>query len=190
MLWKGMTQRVMNAGPPNLPLSRGNWTLSRYLAERSPAPMPPVVRAGDDALHVAKLAVNAPLPRAVYVLDEGDRLLGMIDDGNLARRIFEHINPACYLDTHRFAGTHLLQLSESATTIKAASLMNDQPLTIRDHDTLNTALRALYRTELGELPVVNDRGQLVGVIRALDIVREWTEDALLMQFGDETESFY
>lgn len=190
MLWKGMTQRVMNAGPPNLQLSRGNWILSRYLAERSPAPMPPVVRAGDDALHVAKLAINAPLPRAVYVLDERDRLLGMIDDGDLARRIFEHIDQSCYLDAHPFPGTHLLQLNESAVTIPAASLMNDQPLTISKQDTLNTAMHALYRTELDELPVVDDHGQLLGVIRVLDIVREWTEDALLTQFGDETESFY
>jgi CBS-domain-containing membrane protein len=184
MLWKGMTQRVMNAGPPNLPLSRGNWSLSRYLAERSPAPMPPVVR------HVAKLAVNAPLPRAVYVLDESDRLLGMIDDGDLARRIFEHIDQSCYLDTHPFPGTYLLQLSESATTIDAASLMNDQRLTISEQDTLNTAMHALYRTKLDELPVVDDHGQLLGVIRALDIVREWTEDALLTRLGDETEPFY
>jgi CBS domain-containing protein len=180
----------MNAGPPNLKLSRGNWTLSRYLAERSPAPMPPVVRAGDDALHVAKLAVNASLPRAVYVVDERNRLLGTISDGDLARRIFEHVDPSCYLKNHRYPGTHLLQLTESATTIKAASLMTDRPLTILDRETINAAMRELYRNEAGELPVVDDDGQLVGVIRALDIVREWTEDALLTQFGDETESFY
>jgi CBS domain-containing protein len=180
----------MNAGPPNLQLSRGSWTLSRYLAERSPAPMPPVVRAGDDALHVTKLAVNAPLPRAVYVLDQRSRLLGTINDGDLARTIFEHIDPSCYLDVHRFPGTHVLQLSESATTISAASLMNDQPLAISDQETVNTAMRRLYTTAVDELPIVDDNGQLVGVIRALDILREWAEDALLMQFGDETESFY
>jgi Mg/Co/Ni transporter MgtE len=41
-----------------------------------------------------------------------------------------------------------------------------------------------------EAPVVNDAGQLLGVIRALDILREWIEDTLLTQMGDETESFY
>lgn len=181
---------VKNAGPPNLQLSRGNWTLSNYLAERSPAPMPPVVRAGDDALHVAKLAVNAPLPRAVYVLDERDRLLGTIYDGDLARKIFEHIEPSYYLEAHPFPGTHLLQLLESATTITAASLMTDNPLTISERETINTAMRQLYRADDDELPVVDDNGQLIGVIRALDILREWAEDALLTEFGDETESFY
>jgi CBS domain-containing protein len=181
---------VKNAGPPNLQLSRGNWTLSRYLAEKSPAPMPPVVRAGDDALHVAKLAVNAPLPRAVYVLDENDVLLGTIYDGDLARKIFEHIDPSYYFEAHRFGGTHLLQLTESATTISAASLMTAKSLAISERQTLKTAMHELYRAGNDELAVVNDNGQLIGVIRALDILREWAEDALLMEFGDETESFY
>jgi predicted transcriptional regulator len=68
--------------------------------------------------------------------------------------------------------------------------MNDQPLAISDQETVNTAMRRLYTTAVDELPIVDDNGQLVGVIRALDILREWAEDALLMQFGDETESFY
>ena len=50
--------------------------------------------------------------------------------------------------------------------------------------------RADYRAKRGEPPVVNDRGQLLGVIRTLDILREWVEDTLLTQMGDETESFY
>jgi CBS domain-containing protein len=180
----------MNAGPPNLQLSRGKWTLSRYLAEKSPAPMPPVVRAGDDALHVAKLAVNAPLPRSVYVVDENDGLLGTIYDGDLARRIFERIEPSYYLETHPFPGTHLLMLTESATIMKADSLMTTNPATISEEETLNSAMHALYRDGSDELPVVDDSGRLVGVIRALDILREWAEDALLMEFGDETGSFY
>jgi CBS domain-containing protein len=176
----GRSRIIMNGGPPNLALSRGNWTLSRYLAERSPAPKPPVVRAGDDALHVAKLAVNAPLPRAVYVVDENDRLLGAIYDGDLARRIFEHIEPGIYLESHRFPGTHLLRLTESPSLIKAGS----------EGETLKAAMRQLYRSKSDELPVVGSDGQLVGVIRALDILREWVEDALLVEFGDETQSFY
>jgi hypothetical protein len=30
----------------------------------------------------------------------------------------------------------------------------------------------------------------LGVIRTLDVLREWVEDTLLTQMGDETESFY
>jgi hypothetical protein len=40
-----------------------------------------------------------------------------------------------------------------------------------------------------ELPVINEDEELLGVIRSLDILREWVEDLLLAQ-GDETGSFY
>ena len=180
----------MYGGPPNLQLSRGNWTLSQYLAFRSSVPKPPVVREDDDALHVAKLAISASLPRAVYVVDESERLLGTIRDSDLARIIFEHIEPSFYLESHRYPGTHVLQLTASATTMKASSLMTGEHVTISDGDTINRAMRELYRTQTDELPVVSEDGRLVGVIRALDILREWAEDALLTEFGDETESFY
>ena len=181
---------VMNAGPPNLPLSRGNWKLSRYLAERSPAPMPPVARAGDDALHVAKLAVGAPLPRAVYVADEDDRYLGTILDRSLALKIFEHLNPNLYFYDHPHAMTGLFQLSEGASKLTARSLMRTGRRPMLEQETVADAMQVLHRSESDEQPVVNERGQLVGVIRALDILREWVEDTLLRQLGDETESFY
>ncbi len=174
----------------NLPLSRGQWTLARYLAERSPAPMPPVARAGDDALHVAKLAVGASIPRAVYVLDEDDRYLGTITDAHLAHDVFEHLDPSLYLEQHARATTALLRLSEDASRMTARSLMKSGPLTIHDDATLADAVSTIYRSGLDEIPVINREGQLVGVVRALDILREWVEDTLLVQLGDETESFY
>ena len=180
----------MADGETNLPLSRGKWTLARYLAERSPAPMPPVARAGDDALHVAKLAVGASIPRAVYVVDEENRYLGTITDAHLAHVVFEHLDPSLYVEQHAHAGIALFRLSEDASRMTAMSLMKGSSLPIHDDATMADALRVLYRTGLDELPVINPDGQLVGVVRALDILREWVEDTLLMQLGDETESFY
>ncbi len=174
----------------NLPLTRSQWTLARYLAEKSPAPMPPVVRAGDDAIHVAKLAVSAPLPRAVYVVDEEGRYLGTIPDGRLAREVFVHLDPGLFMETHPHAKTGLLRVAEDASTLTARSLIERGPRPIRDQETITGAMRVLYQTEHDELPVINRDKQLVGVIRALDILREWLEDTLLVQLGDETESFY
>jgi Mg/Co/Ni transporter MgtE len=51
-------------------------------------------------------------------------------------------------------------------------------------------MRALYQAKRSEAPVVNDSGQLLGVIRTIDVLREWVEDTLLTQMGDETESLY
>ncbi len=174
----------------NLPLSRGNWTLARYLSERSPAPMPPVARANDDALHVAKLAVGASIPRAVYVVDESDRYLGTITDAHLAHEVFEHLDPSLYVEQHAHATTALFRLGEDASRLTARSLMKGGAQLIHDDATVADAMRVLYRTRLDELPVINRDDQLIGVVRALDILREWVEDTLLIELGDETESFY
>jgi CBS domain-containing protein len=153
--------------------------------------MPPVARAGDDVLHVAKLAVNAPLPRAVYVVDEDERLLGVISDARLGREVFAHLDSKLAFDplnAHSMAT--LRRLGEDAATLTAGSLMEAGLKPLGEGETLAGAMRALYEAGRDELPVVNGEGRLVGVVRALDILREWIEDTLQVRLGDETESFY
>jgi CBS domain-containing protein len=152
--------------------------------------MPPTVRAGDDLLHIAKLAVATGMGVAVYVVDDDDRYLGAVSNDRLARKVFENLDPGLYVDEHTRATTGLLSLGRGVTGLQARSLIEPGPRPLRGRDTIADAMRALYREKKGEAPVVNDAGQLLGVIRALDILREWTEDTLLTKMGDETESFY
>ena len=152
--------------------------------------MPPVVRADDDLLHVAKLAVATAIGDAVYVLDDDNRYLGAVSNGRLARRVFEHLDPSLFVDSHARATTGLLDLGRNVTGLPARSLMEHGPQPLHSRETIAGAMRALYKAKSGEAPVVNDAGQLLGVIRAMDVLREWVEDALLIQMGAETESFY
>src|SRR5262245_18192102 len=174
----------------NLSLSRGRWTLAHYLATRSHEPMPPLVRAGDDLLHVAKLAVTAALGDAVYVVDDDDRYLGAVSNGGLARKVFEQLDPSLFVDAHARATTGLLSLGRGVAELQAHSLIEAGPRPLRSSETVADAMRALYQTKRHEAPVVNDAGQLLGVIRSLDVMREWVEDTLLTRMGDETDSFY
>jgi hypothetical protein len=103
----------------NLLLSRGRWTLARYLATLSPEPVPPVVRGDDDLPHVAKLAVATALGDAVYVLDDDDRYLGVVSNGKLARRVFEHLDPSLFVEGHARATTGLLDLGRNVTGLPA-----------------------------------------------------------------------
>src|SRR5262249_45356334 len=174
----------------NLSLSREQWTLARYLATRAPAPMPPVVRASDDLLHVAKMAATMALGDAAYVVDDNEHYLGTISNSRLARRVFEQLDPGLFVKEHARATTGLLNLGQSVAGFPAQSLLESGAHPLRGHETIADAMRALYQEKRGEAPVVNDTGRLLGVIRALDILREWVEDTLLTQMGDETESFY
>jgi CBS-domain-containing membrane protein len=152
--------------------------------------MPPTVGADDDTLHIAKVAVNSALARTIYVVDDENHLLGAIFTSELTQRVFERLNPTLYLESHPTKFTRFFQLNTCATTLTARSLMEEQPRALPEQTTVIVAMNELYRAQLDELPVVNDRGQLVGVIRALDILGEWTEDTLLTKLGDETESFF
>lgn len=152
--------------------------------------MPPTVRAGDDLLHVAKLAVATATGDAVYVVDDDGRYLGAVSNDRLARKVFENLDPGLFVAEHTRATTGLLSLGRSVTGLPARSLIEAGPRPLRGRETIADAMRALYREKRGEAPVVNDTGQLLGVIRTLDVLREWVEDTLLTQMGDETESFY
>ena len=164
--------------------------MARYLATRSPEPMPPVIRAGDDLLHVAKLAVATGAWGAVYVLDEEDCYIGAVSGARLARRVIEQLDPGLFVNEHTRATAELSNLGRDVAGLSAGSLMEAVTRPLRGRETVADAMRALYQAKSDEAPVVNDAGQLLGVIRTLDVLREWVEDTLLTQMGDETGSFY
>jgi hypothetical protein len=61
-------------------------TLARYPAAQSPAPMPPMVRAGDDVLHLIKVVIAAEY-EARYIVDDDNRYLGAITNRRQAREV-------------------------------------------------------------------------------------------------------
>jgi hypothetical protein len=123
-------------------------------------------------------------------VDDDDRYLGAVSNGGVARRVFEQLDPSLFLDEHAHATTGLLHLGRSVGGLPARSLIEPGPQPLRGRKTIAGVMRALYLAKRREAPVVNDMGQLLGVIRALDVLREWVEDTPLTQMGDETESFY
>jgi len=150
--------------------------------------MPPVARAGDDVLHVAKLAVASVSPRTVYVVDDEGCYLGAITEIRLAQEVFAKLDPGLYVDQHALATIRLLHLGKDVAKSPASSLIETKPQPLGSRETIADATRALYRNGIDELPVINEDKQLLGVIRSLDILREWVED-LLLSHGDET-GFY
>src|SRR5262249_59603991 len=136
--------------------SGGRLTLAGYLATRSPEPMPPVVRAGDDLLHVAKLTVAMALGDAVYVVDDDDRYLGAVSIGRLARRVFEQLDPNLFVGERASATTGLLSLGRSVTGLPAHSLIEPGQRPLRSRETVADAMRALYQSKRDETPDGND----------------------------------
>jgi two-component system sensor histidine kinase KdpD len=158
-------------------LSRGVWSLAHYLVERSPAPMPQIVGLKDNVLEAARVAVTFPIPRTIYVVNEAGELLGMIPADRLASTIFGLIEQSSAETSARnpFAKHALIK---EASSITAESLMVPVPATISDDKHLSEAVDLLRSSRLDQLPVLNEENQIVGVIRALDVMREWVEETL------------
>jgi two-component system sensor histidine kinase KdpD len=174
----------------NLPtLSRGVWSLAHYLVERSPAPMPQLVGLKDNVLEAARVAVTFPIPRTIYVVNEAGELQGMISADRLASAVFDLIDSS-HSPTFRRSPLLKHAVVKQASAITAESLMTTVPVTISDDKNLSEAMRILYLSQLDQIPVLNEKKEIVGVIRTLDIIREWVEDTLQTQLGDETQSIH
>lgn len=168
-------------------LSGGVWSLAHYLVERSPAPMPQIVGRRDNVLEAARVAVTFPIPRTIYVVNEAGELQGMISADRLASTIFDLIDSSTP-ETPERSPFSKHTLVKEASAITAESLMVPVPVTISDDKTLAEAMTALASSHLDQIPVLNEEKQIVGVIRALDIIREWVEDTLETEL--ETQSIH
>ena len=88
---------------------------------------------------------------SVVVVDEKGTILGIVTEGDVVRRVV-----ACGLDP-------------SKTVVR--DIMTQNPVTIYEDATLAAAAEYMREKGIGHLPVVNERGRLVGIISRSDIVR-------------------
>ncbi|MCZ7668243.1 MAG: CBS domain-containing protein [Chloroflexi bacterium] len=104
--------------------------------------------------------------RSLPVVAENGRLLGIITDGDLLRRVgvSTRLNGATTDWQEQFAA-----LSQQAAT--GASLMTAPVITINPTDSLHQAVQKMTSHHLKRLPVVAEDGYLVGWISRVDILR-------------------
>ena len=151
--------------------------------------MPQLVGLKDNVLEAARVAVTFPIPRTIYVINEAGEMKGMIPADRLASAVFDLIDSS---DSRTSPASPFFKhaVVKEASSVTAESLMVPVPVTISDDKNLAEAIRTLYLSKLDQIPVLNEANQIVGVIRALDIIREWVEDTLQTQLGDETRSIH
>ena len=108
----------------------------------------PVCCAPDDsASRIAKIMKTQDV--GSVPICESKRLLGIITDRDLALQIVAE--------------------GRDAASVKARDIMTKQPVSCRPDDDLETALSAMQRQQVRRIPVVDNNGQLVGIIAQADI---------------------
>ena len=124
---------------------------------------PATVKKGDLLKNAVDAIVNKPLSENVYVIDKNGRLLGVISMGGLLKQVGYRIGA-------RKAGVvsfiHLMsdlmkdeveQFMEKTAAAKKEMLLKD-------------ALKLMVEKRMNNLPVVDDKGVLIGELNGLEIL--------------------
>jgi CBS domain-containing protein len=153
---------------------------------RTPGPFPTHLTVADVMTRdVAQVQPDTPVSnivtllidralRALPVIDADRHVVGIITDGDLITR-----GPAdLSVDLQR-----ALPLTERAAQVatltdephRAADLMTPNPVTLRANTTLAQAAAVMADRHLKRLPVVDDQGQLVGMVSRSDLLKTVAE---------------
>ncbi len=128
-----------------------------------------VITIGKDAgIHEVRQLMTQHKIRHVPVVDENDRLIGIVTDRD--------IRSALPLEMLKFPERcqELCQQLASITQIKVADIMTADPVTIGPHDTIEDALLMFQRHKVGAFPVVDAQARLTGIISVRDLLRAFT----------------
>ena len=123
-------------------------------------PYPIFLKKNGSINDIAKALIATPRLKSVYIVNDRLKLIGKVDLKKLIKNVFRNLIPSSFgfVNALDFVGD---------TTIE--DLM-DEPTYVKDNDTLKTAFVKMYENDLDELPVVNDKLNLIGIIDSLELL--------------------
>ncbi|MFG2041865.1 CBS domain-containing protein [Dactylosporangium sp. NPDC048998] len=120
---------------------------------------------------------------AVPVVGEDRRVLGVVSEADLLHKV--EFNGA---DVHAglFERRRARLAKEKATGETAAQLMTSPAVTVPATATLTTAAQIMERENVKRLPVLDDDGELVGIVSRRDLLRRYlrTDDDIRAEILD------
>ncbi len=116
---------------------------------------------------MVKIVVEHPEVHYLCVVDESEKLLGLISRKKLFQAIFSHHVPASSMVSKLYA----LLTSEQASDILVTHV-----ITCTETDTLNDLINTMIKRRLDAIPVVNKEEKLEGIISIERIFSKWLEE--------------
>ncbi|SRR5581483_850050 len=119
----------------------------------------PIVHVNDDLVDVLKQILRADIKRVV-VLDEQDRAVGIITDGDLVARV----SPAERPNVLRALAERVLGTGALQGNVTARELMSEKVLSAPAETTIAEAIALLLREGRKRLVVVDGQGRPIGIV--------------------------
>lgn len=131
------------------------------------------VNTGDSVEKCANLLMEHNIS-GLPVVDSSGKVIGMVTEGDLIRRA-SRIKAPGYLEILGgliFLGSPKKFVNElkRAMSLSASELMTPKVITVAPNDTLEAASTLMVRKGVSRLPVIDENGDLVGIISRRDIM--------------------
>jgi CBS domain-containing protein len=140
-------------------------------ADRLLSMEPVVVRKEASLQEVAEQAVRNTGCRVIAVVDEDDRLVGVLPVRVLVNDIFLKIVPEEFLgEIEDFEA--VLQYAGHIGARLCGDVMRD-PASVQPHDTVRDAFRIMHAAKLNGLPITDTDNRVVGYVDQLELLLVW-----------------
>lgn len=160
------------ASVPPEPAVRPDWVVHRDDPVEEAATVlslePTVVRADTPLDQVALAMLEHPNVHVACVVAEDGRLVGLLRLQDLADDLFFHILPEEFLGEV----TDLEQVMKYAerSRLKTAADAMQEPVWVRQGETVKEAFKRMHQHKLAGLPIVDDQYRVVGYINLLELL--------------------
>ena len=136
----------------------------------------PVIVHKDESLPELVLAITTdPKTRSIYVVDDNERLIGMITIHDIINVAFPTL---ATLDTLGYRASKLLSMKTAGDMITGA------PIYAKDDEPLEGVLQRMIDYNIEELPVVDDNLHVIGEINLLEMLIVWLEKLVTKEFKE------
>jgi CBS domain-containing protein len=134
--------------------------------------MGPVIVHADDSLHaVAEKAVENTGCRVIAVVDDDQRLLGVVPVRILVNDIFLKIVPEEFLgEIQDLEGALKYAEHFSARTARDTML---PPMSVRPDESVRDAFERMHAARLNGLPIADEDGRVTGYVDQLELLLVW-----------------
>lgn len=120
---------------------------------------PAVTANMTDGCHQTWIRMQERDIRHMPVLDENERVIGIVSDRDLRRPEWLDVDP-------NVAYSYRLD-----NTLSVGEVMTEQPETVKGDNDIRLPLALMLDKKYGAMPVVDDAGRCVGVLSAIDLLK-------------------
>ncbi|OQX85561.1 hypothetical protein B6D60_07640 [candidate division KSB1 bacterium 4484_87] len=111
--------------------------------------------------------IDSPLTHQFYIVDEKDKLVGIINHKLLFRSLFHHYLPP---------SARISELYKLATAVNVGEIIVKDVLSANPDDKIQDVIKMMLERDIYEVPVLDDAGRLVGKLDVIYFLKSYLSE--------------